>query len=144
MIVGPPPSALAGYWAERRRKVKPPLNKYTLRLLARQDASCPLCGDHLLTADQPPQSPNDWERWWQQVTRQAIAADYLVHHGRSGPPHNDQTRLVHASCRRGLRARRRRLSSSHLAKVTLRHRVNGAMKSPIRADSCGLEWTCNP
>ena len=103
----PDDPALADYWAERRRKVKPPLDNYTLRLLARQDARCPLCGDHLLTADQPPQSPNDWERWWQQVTRQAIAADYLVHHGRSGPPHNDQTRLVHASCRRGLRARRR-------------------------------------
>ena len=52
-----------------------------------------------------PQSPDDWERWWLGVTRQAIAADYLVHHGRPGPPHNDPTRLVHASCRRGLHAR---------------------------------------
>ena len=108
----PDDPALADYWAERRRKVKPPLDNYTLRLLARQDARCPLCGDHLLTAEQPPQSPNDWEQWWQQVTRQAIAADYLVHHGRSGPPHNDQTRLVHASCRRGLRARQRRTQHS--------------------------------
>ena len=103
----PDDPALTDYWAERRRKVKPPLDNYTLRLLARQDARCPLCGDHLLTADQPPQSPNDWERWWLQVTRKAIAADYLVHHGRPGPPDNDQTRLVHASCQRGLRARRR-------------------------------------
>ena len=101
----PDDPARADYWAARRRKVKPPLDNYTLRLLARQDARCPLCGDHLLTADQPPQSPSEWERWWQQITRWAIAADYLVHHGRSGPPHNDQTRLVHASCRRGLRAR---------------------------------------
>ena len=110
MVTGaasPDDPALADYWAERRRKVKPPLDNYTLRLLARQDARCPLCGDHLLTADQPPQSPHDWERWWQQVTRQAIAADYLVHHGRPGRPDNDQTRLVHASCHRGLRARRR-------------------------------------
>ena len=68
-------------------------------------ARCPICGDHLLSADQPPQSPDDWERWWLGVTRQAIAADYLVHHGRPGPPHNDPTRLVHASCRRGLHAR---------------------------------------
>ena len=86
MVTGaasPDDPALADYWAERRRKVKPPLDNYTLRLLARQDARCPLCGDHLLTAEQPPQSPNDWERWWQQVTRQATAADYLVHHGRS-------------------------------------------------------------
>src|SRR6476646_4357421 len=60
----PDDPALAEYWAQRRRKAKPPLDNYTLRLLARQDARCPLCGDHLLTADQPPQSPNDRERWW--------------------------------------------------------------------------------
>ena len=101
----PDDPALGDYWAKRRRKVKPPLDNYTLRLLARQDARCPICGDHLLSADQPPQSPHDWERWWLGVTRQAIAADYLVHHGRPGPPHNDPTRLVHASCRRGLHAR---------------------------------------
>jgi RNA-directed DNA polymerase len=108
MVTGaasPDDPALTDYWAKRRRKVKPPLDSYTLRLLARQDARCPLCGDHLLAADQPPQSPHDWERWWLQVTRKAIAADYLVHHGRPGPPGNDQTRLVHTSCHRGLRAR---------------------------------------
>ena len=44
------------YWATRRNKVKPPLGKYTLRLLAKQDGLCPLCGDHLLTAGQPPQT----------------------------------------------------------------------------------------
>ncbi|MFC9355214.1 reverse transcriptase domain-containing protein [Rhodococcus sp. NPDC057014] len=55
----PDDPALADYWAERRRKVKPPLDNYTLRLLARQDARCPLCGDHLLTAEQPPQSPTE-------------------------------------------------------------------------------------
>ncbi|WP_346135671.1 group II intron reverse transcriptase/maturase [Lentzea roselyniae] len=48
---------LAEYWATRRRRVKPPLDGYTLRLLAKQDARCPLCGEHLLTPDQPPQSP---------------------------------------------------------------------------------------
>ena len=108
MVTGaasPDDPALTDYWAKRRRKVKPPLDSYTLRLLARQDARCPLCGDHLLAADQPPQSPHEWERWWLQVTRKAIAADYLVHHGRPGPPGNDQTRLVHTSCQRGLRAR---------------------------------------
>ena len=87
MVTGaasPDDPALTDYWAKRRRKVKPPLDNYTLRLLARQDARCPLCGDHLLAADQPPQSPHDWERWWLQVTRKAIAADYLVHHGRPG------------------------------------------------------------
>ena len=81
----PDDPALAGYWAERRKKVKPPLDSYTLRLLTRQDGLCPLCGDHLLTADQPPQSPQQWERWWLHVTRRAIAASYLAHHGRPGP-----------------------------------------------------------
>ena len=100
----PDDPALASYWAERRKKVKPPLDGYTLRLLARQDARCPLCGEHLLNADQPPQSPWQWERWWQQVTRRAIAASYLVHHGRPGPRGADPTCLVHASCYRGLRA----------------------------------------
>jgi RNA-directed DNA polymerase len=52
------------YWATRRNKVKPPLSKYTLRLLAKQDGLCPLCGDNLLTAGQPPNSPEQWERWW--------------------------------------------------------------------------------
>jgi RNA-directed DNA polymerase len=101
----PDDPALASYWAERRKKVKPPLDSYTLRLLTRQDARCPLCGEHLLTADQPPQSPSQWERWWLQVTRKTIAASYLVHHGRPGSVGGDPTRLVHASCHRGLRAR---------------------------------------
>ncbi len=32
--------ALAGYWAHRRRKVPPPLDPYTVRLLSRQDGRC--------------------------------------------------------------------------------------------------------
>ncbi len=97
----PDDPALAEYWAERRKKVKPPLDAYTLRLLTRQDARCTLCGEHLLTVDQPPQSPQQWERWWLQVTRKAIAASYLTHHGRPGTARADLTRLVHASCHRG-------------------------------------------
>jgi RNA-directed DNA polymerase len=104
----PDDPALASYRAKRRSKVKPPLDRYTLRLLARQAGLCPLCGDHLLSADQPPQSPAQWERWWLHVTRRAIAASYLAHHGRPGPPDGDQTRLVHASCHRWPQARRGR------------------------------------
>ena len=59
-------------------------------------------------AEKPPDSPDEWERWWLQITRKAIVADYLVHHGGSGSPDGDQTRLVHASCNRELRARQRR------------------------------------
>ena len=104
----PDDPVLAEYWAARRRRVKPPLDGYTLRLLTRQDSRCPLCGDEVLSAAQPPQSPEQWERWWLQVVRRAIVADYLVHRGRPGSPDGDQTRLVHASCQRGLQARQRR------------------------------------
>jgi RNA-directed DNA polymerase len=104
----PDDPALASYWAERRSKVKPPLDRYTLRLLARQAGLCPLCGDHLLSAEQPPQSPAQWERWWLQVTRREIAASYLTHHGRPGPPDGAQTRLVHSSCQRWPQARQSR------------------------------------
>jgi RNA-directed DNA polymerase len=103
----PDDPALTGYWANRRQRSKPPLDNYTLGLLTRQNGRCPVCGDHLLTADQPPQSPQQWERWWLQVTRKAIAASYLVHHGRPGPAGHSTTRLVHASCNRGLQARQR-------------------------------------
>src|SRR5216684_7908335 len=74
----PDDPALASYWAERRKKVKPPLDRYTLRLLARQNGRCPLCGDDLLSAEQPPQSPEQWEQWWLHLTRRAIAASYLT------------------------------------------------------------------
>jgi len=76
----PDDPALAGYWAQRRQKVKPPLDPYTVCLLSRQDGRCSLCGENLLTRDQPPQSPQGWERWFLQVARQAIKAGYLVHH----------------------------------------------------------------
>jgi RNA-directed DNA polymerase len=95
---------LAQYWAIRRRRIKPPLDNYTIRLLDQQRGRCPLCGDHLLVADQPPQSPHEWERWWLAVTRKAITRDHLVHDGRADrhgkPDRGDITRLVHATCRR--------------------------------------------
>jgi RNA-directed DNA polymerase len=82
----PDDPALARYWAGRRRKARPPLDRYTLRLLSRQDGRCPLCRDHLLPPDQPPQSPQQWEQWWLRVTRRATATSYLTCHGRPGPP----------------------------------------------------------
>ena len=57
----PDDPALAEYWAKRREKIKPPLDKYSLRLLTAQHGLCPRCGDYLLSADQPPQSPQQWE-----------------------------------------------------------------------------------
>jgi RNA-directed DNA polymerase len=101
----PDDPALAAYWAERRKKVKPPLDGGTVRLLTRQAGLCPLCGEHLLHADQPPQSPAQWEQWWHQVTRKTIAPSYLVHDRRPGSPDDARTSLIHASCYRELRAR---------------------------------------
>jgi RNA-directed DNA polymerase len=109
---------LADYWAKRRHRMKPPLDNYNVRLLARQDGRCPLCGEHLLSADQPPQSPQQWERWWLGIVRRAIAADYLTHHGRPGMPDGNHTRLVHGSCHRGLTARNRRSPVSSSATTT--------------------------
>ena len=39
---------------------------------------------HLLIPDQPPQSPEGWERWYLWVTKKAIKADHL------GSPHRTQ------------------------------------------------------
>jgi RNA-directed DNA polymerase len=107
----PDDPALIDYWATRRRRIKPPLGRYTLRLLDQQNSHCPLCGDPLLAADQPPSSPMQWENWWLKVTHKAIRHDYLVHHGRPGRPGHpdgDRTHLIHASCQRALHARQRR------------------------------------
>jgi RNA-directed DNA polymerase len=114
----PDDPALADYWAQRRKKAKPPLDRYTLSLLTRQDGCCPLCGDRLLSAEQPPESPSEWERWWHHVARRAVAASYLARHGRSGPPDGDRTSLVHASCQRGLTARQCREPEPQLQPAT--------------------------
>ena len=104
----PDDPALVEYWADRRRRVKAPLDNYTLRLLAKQDGRCPLCGGEVLPSGQPPESPDEWERWWLHTVRRAIVSDDLVLHGRPTSPDADQTRLVHASCRGVLQARQRR------------------------------------
>jgi len=106
---------LIDYWARRRRRVKPPLDSYNLRLLTRQDGRCPLCGCPLLTADQPPQSPREWERWWLNVVRRAIAADYLAHQNQRDRLRGNRTHLTHTTCYRELQARRRRLPAPHPA-----------------------------
>ena len=100
---------LADYWATRRQRVKPPLDRYNLRLLTRQGGRCPICRDHLLSPGQPPQSPREWERWWLSVARRAIAADYLAYQDGHGTPDGNRTRLIHTSCGRELQARKRRM-----------------------------------
>ena len=101
----PDDPGLAGYWAQRRLKVRPPLDSSTVRLLSRQDGRCSLCGENLLTPDQPPQSPQGWEHWFLQVTRKAIEADYLVCHDMPSAARSKRTHLVHATCQRSKQPR---------------------------------------
>jgi RNA-directed DNA polymerase len=99
-ISSPDDPALTDYWAERRGRNKPEiLGKFTLSLLRVQRGTCPLCGQLLLHADQPPQSPSEWEQWL-RATRKAITKQHIAHHGRLGGPGDDKLRLIHAHCRR--------------------------------------------
>ena len=103
----PDDPSLAAYWERRRHKVKPPLDPFVVRLLSRQDGRCGLCGEHLLTPDQPPQSPQGWEHWFLQVVKTAITADYLALHGQPAAGNDTRTYLIHATCRRRHPVRRR-------------------------------------
>jgi RNA-directed DNA polymerase len=100
----PDDPALASYWAERRRKSTPPLDRSTTHLLKKQDGRCPMRGDLLLHADREPQSPPEWEHW-HRTTRKAITRHYIVTRGRDGTP--DGTRLVHSHCQRRATGMRR-------------------------------------
>jgi RNA-directed DNA polymerase len=86
----------AGYWAERRSKSKPLLDRRTLHLLRRQHGACPICGELLLHADREPQSPREWEQW-HRTTRKAMTRQNIIAYGNGLP---DETRLVHSTCHR--------------------------------------------
>src|SRR2546421_3297735 len=140
---------LTDYSAARRRRVKPPLDSYTVRLLDRQHGRCPLCGDHLLTADQPPQSPREWERWWLAVTRKAVQHDYLVHNGRPrgrGTPDGDQTRLTCARFLPAVATATLRQQDQHITPTVLGgclsrmlgKRARPVLRGPWRSNAPGL------
>ncbi|HEY0689404.1 MAG TPA: group II intron reverse transcriptase/maturase [Kribbella sp.] len=100
----PDDPALANFWAERRRRNRPPLGMTTLRLLQAQNGRCPLCGGLLLHADHEPQSPQEWEQWL-KVTRTAIHKHAITTGAGTGMPDEPAaTRLLHASCHRRHRA----------------------------------------
>jgi RNA-directed DNA polymerase len=89
---------LSGYWEQRRRKVRPPLDGHHVALLSRQDGICPLCEEPLLRTTEPPQSPEGWENWFLRITRMALKGKYLTY--RYSPAADRQTFLAHASCQR--------------------------------------------
>ncbi len=94
----PDDPALAEYWAERRRKTAPwPIDRASLRLCKQQDGRCALCQAWLLSADDSPQSPREWEQWL-AATRTTIAKQYVVK--RADGSDEKEPRLVHAHCHR--------------------------------------------
>ncbi len=98
----PDDPTLAGYWAQRRRREQPPLDRSRLRALTAQHGRCPLCDGLLLHADHQPQTPHEWEQW-SMVTRTAIRKQAITADTGSGAPHDTTTfRLIHAHCRRRL------------------------------------------
>jgi RNA-directed DNA polymerase len=97
----PDDPALAQYWADRRRKgVPPPLDALSLRLLKMQAGKCPSCGDLLLHAEHPPQSPSEWEQWV-RVTGKALRKQSLIYRRRDGSGETSGLRLTHTRCRGG-------------------------------------------
>jgi RNA-directed DNA polymerase len=102
MVAGrasPDDPALAGYWQQRRRRDRLPVDPATWHLLRRQRGRCPLCRGLLLHADRQPQSPEEWQQW-HTVTRKAIrkhAIDSVTDLGT--PDGRVAYHLIHAHCR---------------------------------------------
>ena len=102
MVVGrasPDDPALTGYWQQRRRRERLPVDPATWHLLRRQRGRCPLCRGLLLHADRQPQSPEEWQQW-HTVTRKAIrkhAIDSVTDPGT--PDERVAHHLIHAHCR---------------------------------------------
>ena len=103
MVAGrasPDDPALTGYWQQRRRRDRLPVDPATWHLLRRQRGRCPLCRGLLLHADRQPQSPEEWQQW-HTVTRKAIrkhAIDSVTDLGT--PDGRVAHHLIHAHCRR--------------------------------------------
>jgi RNA-directed DNA polymerase len=92
----PDDSALAQYWADRRRKRKPPQLAPTWeRALLAQRGLCHLCRQPLLHADDPPDSTTQWETWYRGI-RKAITHRAIVETSSGRTIH----RLIHTDCAR--------------------------------------------
>jgi len=100
----PDDPSLAEYWAKRRQRGTPPLDKVGLRLLKAQAGRCPVCGGLLLLADHAPRSPTEWEQWV-MVTRRAVRKQAITAEREPGTPDDTVAiRLIHAHCRRRSRS----------------------------------------
>jgi RNA-directed DNA polymerase len=105
----PDDPSLIDYWATRRRRGKPPLGPFLLRLLQQQQGRCPACGDLLLHADRSPQSPEEWVQWLialrKAIRRTAIAAP-------DSPTDDNAHCLMHTFCARRRGNRRAQTDNS--------------------------------
>jgi RNA-directed DNA polymerase len=92
----PDDPALARYWADRRRKRKPPqLAPSWQHALRDQNGQCPLCRESLLHTDRLPDSPSQWETWYAAI-RKAMTRQAITERNSGRTTH----RLVHAHCAR--------------------------------------------
>jgi RNA-directed DNA polymerase len=94
----PDDPALAEYWASRRRRAAPPpLEGSRLRLLQRQQGACPICGELLLYADHPPQSPQEWEQWVRTMGK-ALSKRVVALNQWGESDTSSTLQLVHTQC----------------------------------------------
>ena len=102
MVTGtasPDDPALTEYWTLRRRRTtRLPVDRTSQRLLDEQHGRCPICGELLLHADHPPQTPRDWELWI-GGTRKAMERNAITLRD-NGTPDEPQLRLLHTHCHR--------------------------------------------
>ena len=102
MVAGrasPDDPALTGYWQQRRRRDRLPVDPATWHLLRRQRGRCPLCRGLLLHADRQPQSPEEWQQW-HTATRKAIRKHAIASVMDLGTPDERAAyHLIHAHCR---------------------------------------------
>jgi RNA-directed DNA polymerase len=103
MVAGrasPDDPALSGYWDQRRRRTRLPVDTATWHLLRRQRSRCPLCRGLLLHADHQPQGPEEWQQW-HTATRTAIRKHAIATVTGLGTPDERYAHyLIHAHCRR--------------------------------------------
>ena len=113
----PDDPALAQYWANRRRRRKPPqLAESWQHALRDQQGLCPLCKQPLLYTDSLPDSPSQWETWYATI-RKAMTRQAITEHSSGRTKH----RLVHAYCAR-------------------RHTAGCNRNRPAQADACPPLW----
>jgi RNA-directed DNA polymerase len=91
----PDDPALAAYWAKRRSKAPPlSIDTTSLRQFDAQHGRCRICGDWLLSVNDQPQTPREWERWQLAARKTIITIVTRV----DGTPDETETRLIHAHC----------------------------------------------